>query len=210
QVIKLSANFVLESLLMRVGFMATALMGASLGTEAFAVHNVGMNFLTLGFAFGDGMQASAVALIGRSLGEGNKKKARRYGNVCQGLGLVMSLSIALIMLFGGRFLFSLFFREESAIAMGMIVSWYLIATVVFQIAQVIFAGSLRAAGDIKFILFSSLISVSIVRTAVTIVAVKVLGLGIAGLWMGILADQLARFITLTPRFYQGKWMDMVL
>ena len=122
----------------------------------------------------------------------------------------MSLSIALIMLFGGRFLFSLFFREESAIAMGIIVSWYIIATVVFQIAQVIFAGSLRAAGDIKFILFSSLISVSIVRTAVTIVAVKVLGLGIAGLWMGILADQLARFITLTPRFYQGKWMDMVL
>lgn len=54
---------------MRIGFMATAVMTATLGTSAFAAHQVGMNILSLSFSFGDGMQAAAVALIGQSLGE---------------------------------------------------------------------------------------------------------------------------------------------
>ena len=66
---KLSSSVFLEQLLMRAGFMSTAVMTAKLGTEAFAAHQAAMNILSISFSFGDGMQVAAVALIGRSLGE---------------------------------------------------------------------------------------------------------------------------------------------
>ena len=50
------------------GFMMTAIMAAKQGTDAMAAHQVGMNIMSLSFAFGDGLQSAAVALIGRSLG----------------------------------------------------------------------------------------------------------------------------------------------
>ncbi|MCI5774708.1 MAG: MATE family efflux transporter, partial [Erysipelotrichaceae bacterium] len=81
--INLSSNFIIENLVMRIGFLTTAIMAAKLGTEAFAAHQVGMNFLNLSFSFGDGMQVAAVALIGRSLGAKDGTLAKAYGSICQ-------------------------------------------------------------------------------------------------------------------------------
>ena len=62
----LGSNMAVENLMMRIGFVATAVTAAKLGTNAFAIHNAGMNLLSLGFSFGDGMQVAAVALAGRA------------------------------------------------------------------------------------------------------------------------------------------------
>ena len=75
-IIKVGYSAFFEQMLMRVGFMMTALMAANQGNAAMAAHQVGMNIMGLTFSFGDGLQAAAVALIGRSLGEKNKEKAR--------------------------------------------------------------------------------------------------------------------------------------
>lgn len=63
-----------ENIFMRVGFLATALLAAGLGTDEFAAYNVGLNYLSLGFAFADGMQVASVALTGESLEKEIKKK----------------------------------------------------------------------------------------------------------------------------------------
>ena len=68
-----------EQVFMRIGFMMTAIMAAKQGTDAMAAHQVGMNIMSLSFAFGDGLQATAVALIGRSLGAKDPDLAKEYG-----------------------------------------------------------------------------------------------------------------------------------
>lgn len=207
-ILKLGSNFLVENLAMRIGFMATALMAAGLGTNPFAAHQVGMNFLSLGFAFGDGMQVSAVALIGRSLGEGEKEKAKRYGSLCQKIGLCISLCLAAVLFFGGEFLYSLYFSEPELIQMGVLISRFTMFVVLCQISQVIFGGCLRGAGDVKYTLAVSLLSVTIIRTLVTWICVNLLGMGLAGIWLGILADQVSRILLLGIRFYQGKWIHV--
>ena len=69
RIVKVGYSVFIEQVLMRIGFMSTAMMAAGLGTAAMAAHQVEMNILGLTFSFGDGMQVAAVALIGRSLGE---------------------------------------------------------------------------------------------------------------------------------------------
>ena len=204
----LSINFLLENLAMKVGFIYTAVIAARLGTEAFAAHNVGMNFLSLGFSFGDGMQVAAVALIGRSLGERQPDKAKKYGSICQRIGFGISCILAAILFLFGKTLFGFFFKDPETLQIGITISRYIMVIVLFQISQVIFGGSLRGAGDVKYTLFSSLLSVTFIRTAVTWLLTSIIPLGIAGIWIGILSDQFSRFILLSIRFKQGKWTSL--
>ena len=210
EILRFSANLLMENLAMRIGFMYTALIAARLGTDAFAAHNVAMNFLGVTFAFGDGMQVAAVALIGRSLGEQNPAKAKQYGSICQRIGLVISLCISAVLLAGGKALFSLFFKDPAILEMGVVLCRYLVVIDIFQISQIIYAGCLRGAGDVKFTMFVSLISVALIRTAVTWLLTSVIPLGITGIWLGILADQVSRFTLFSVRFRKGDWTALEL
>ena len=210
-IISLSFNLLLENIAMRIGFLTTSIIAAKLGTDAFAAHQVGMNLLSLAFSLGDGMQVAAVALIGRSLGEKNTEKAKHYGNICQKIGFIISVVLAVIMFFFGREIFSLFFNKADILDMGVLISRFIMIIVLFQVSQIIFAGCLRGAGDIKYCLWASLISVTIIRTLVTwSLAGGILNLGLSGIWLGVLSDQLSRFIFLSIRFKEGKWTEIAI
>jgi len=202
---KLGFSVFIEQILMRVGFMSTAMMAAGMGTAAMAAHQVGMNIMGLTFSFGDGMQVAAVALIGRSLGEGSPDKAKEYGKVCRRIGLSISLVLAVLYFFGGEALYGLFFEEKEIIAYGVSVIRTIIFIVLFQISQVIYMGCLRGAGDTNYTAMASTISVTVIRTGASYLFGFVFNLGMVGIWMGILADQIARFLFASIRFKQGKW-----
>ena len=69
-------------------------------------------------------------------------------------------------------------------------------------------GCLRAAGDVKYTLFASVTSITVVRTACTCLLVLGLHWGLTGVWMGVLTDQSCRLILAYIRFRQGKWVDL--
>ncbi len=207
-IIKIGYSVFIEQILLRVGFMMTALMAAHQGTAAMAAHQVGMNIMSLSFAFGDGLQVAAVALIGRSLGERKPEKAKEYGSACQMIGGIISLVLAVIYFFGAKFLMGLFFDEQEIVNIGVQIMYIIIVVVLFQIRQVIYMGSLRGAGDTFYTAVVSTISVTIIRTGVSYICCYTLGWGINGIWMGVVGDQVARYILTAIRFKAGKWMNI--
>ena len=209
ELFRLSGNILVENLLMRIGFIATALVAASLGTDVMAAHQVGMNVLTISFSFGDGMQVAAVALTGRSLGEGQKELAKTYGRLCQRIGITISLILAILFLAFGRWFYGLYFPTEPHIVeYGVEIMRFSTLITFFQISSVIYMGCLRAAGDVKYTLFASVTSITVVRTACTCLLVLGLHWGLTGVWMGVLTDQSCRLILAYIRFRQGKWVDL--
>ena len=206
--IKVGYSVFFEQILMRVGFMMTALMAANQGDSAMAAHQVGMNVLSLSFAFGDGLQSAAVALIGRSLGQKDPELAKKYGQTCRRVGAVISVALSVIFFCGARPLYRLFFAEPEIVDIGVNIMHVIIFVVVLQISQVIYMGCLRGAGDTLYTAVASTVSVTIMRTAVSFICGYVLGWGIVGIWMGIVADQLSRFIFGSTRFNTGKWTQI--
>lgn len=206
--IKVGYSVFFEQILMRIGFMLTAVMAAHQGTNAMAAHQVGMNIMSLSFSFGDGLQATAVALIGRSLGEKNPTLAKEYGRTCRLLGSIIAVCLAVIYFFGARTLYGLFFDDEEIIAIGIGIMRIIILVVIFQICQVIYMGCLRGAGDTLYTAVASTISVTIIRTAVSYFCGYILGWGILGIWLGVLGDQLSRFLFASIRFRTGKWTQI--
>lgn len=205
-ILKLSESTFVEQVLMRIGFMATAVMAADMGTDAFAAHQVGMNALGLSFSFGDGMQSAAVSLIGQSLGERRPQYAKRCGLTCEKIGLAMAICMSLFYLLCSKWLFGLFFEEESIVRIGVGISRIIMVTVLFQICQVIFTGSLRGAGDVVYTMITAALSVTLVRSLVSYVCCYSIGWGIYGIWCGVVADQFCRLILSGMRFKGGKWM----
>lgn len=207
-IVKVGYGVFFEQILLRIGFMMTAIMAADQGVKAMAAHQVAMNIMGLSFSFGDGLQAAAVALIGRSLGQSKPDLAKKYGSMCQLIGGVISVCLAAIYFFGANMLMSMFFDETEIISIGISIMRIIIFVVLFQIRQVVYMGALRGAGDTLYTAIVSMLGVTVVRTAFSYFCGYTLNWGIAGIWMGVLADQVIRYIFVTIRFKQGKWVNI--
>ena len=202
---KIASSVFVEQVFMRIGFLTVSIMVAKLGTAAYAAHQVGMNVMNLSFSFGDGMQVAAVALCGRSLGEKKPELAKMYGTVCQRIGNMISVVLALLYLTCGSWYYHLFFVEPEIIAMGVQITKVLTIIALLQIAQVIYMGCLRGAGDVLFTTIASTLSITIIRPIFSYLLCYTCGLGLVGIWLGIVCDQLSRFCLTTWRFKSGKW-----
>ena len=199
-----------EQIFFRIGFLLFAITVASLGTTAYATHQIGMNMMSLSFSFADGFSVASVALIGRSLGQQRRDLAKLYAGMCQRMGFVCAFLMSMVFLFFGRNLFALFTSEPEILELGTMIMRILCFVIYMQITQVIFFGCLRGAGDTKFTAFASMISVAIIRPGLSWLLCNPLGLGLLGVWLGLVGDQMTRFLLGFFRVRQGNWLKIRL
>ena len=203
------SNVFVEQIMLRVGFLLASMLTAKLGTQSLAINQVGMNLMTLSFAFGDGLQVAAITLIGQSLGQRKPENAIKYGKICQGIGLGISIILGIIYMAAGKWYYNMYFPEDvESVRIGYHLCLLAIIAILFQISQVVYTGSLRAAGDVRFTTIVSTISVAIVRPIIGFLLAYVLGFGIYGIWIGMLVDQFIRLVSNACRFRSGKWMNI--
>lgn len=197
-----------ELLLTRLGFILNSILAARLGTDPNAANHVGMSFMNIGFGFGDGLQIACIALVGRSIGQKNEALAKRYVWTAQKVGFIASSVMALIILIFGRSIYNLYFPDtEHMLLMGDVICMYIAVIMPVQVAKIIFSGSLRGGGDVKFILFGATISVTLIQPVITYVLAFVLDYGIQAVWFSILISQLIQLILYSVRFYRGNWIN---
>ena len=207
---KITSTSFLEQILLRIGFLIYAIIVARLGTNMFAAHNIGMNFMNLSFSIGQGLSVAAITLVGQALGKGDKQEAKESAAMCQKIGFGFSCIFAVIFLTLGRTFFSFFTDVPEILGYGETIFRYMTLIVMLQISTFIYTGALRSAGDNKMTTLISFISVTIIRPLFGFIFVTWLGMGIGGAWLGILADQTMRFILTMARFHSGKWLDIIV
>ena len=203
----MGGNITCEMLLTRVGFAITAMITARIGTEPYAAHSVGMHFMNLGFAFGDGMQMAAVSLIGASLGAKKKEEAQKLSMIAQKMGFCMSAMMVVILLVFARILYGLYFEETHMLAMCMMINSFIAVIMPIQVSKIIFNGILRGAGDVKYTLYASAFSVTLIQPIVSYALVMMLNLGLKGVWISILVTQVVQFLCFALRYKSGKWTE---
>ncbi|MGL5677038.1 MAG: MATE family efflux transporter [Cellulosilyticaceae bacterium] len=204
----ISSSAMVEQLCMRVGFLAYTQMIANLGTVAFATHQICNNILNMTFSVGDGMGIAASSLVGRNLGAKRPDLSMIYGKTAQRIGLIFSSILVLIYLVGRHGLVGLFTTEADIIALGSTIMFIVALVTPLQISQVVISGSLRGAGDTKFVAGTSFISILVIRPIITFALCYGLGLGLFGAWIALLLDQALRLLINIIRFSSGKWTKL--
>lgn len=214
---RVGTGSIAESVCMRVGFFVLARMIANTGTEAFAAYQIASQVTTLSFVLGDGAAIAGTSLVGQSLGAGDKKQAMTCVGVVRRIGVFLSLGLMLLIFLLRRPL-AMLFTDDPQIIFHVSLS-FLVAIVGMmpQNGRVIYAGCLRGAGDVKYVAWVALISVAILRPAVTwffCFAMEAWFPGcyfaILGPWYSFVLDAYAREWMYKARVDKGKWLDTKL
>ncbi|MEA5051691.1 MAG: MATE family efflux transporter [Oscillospiraceae bacterium] len=206
----IGSSTLLEQVLMRFGFLLYAALVGHLGTTAYTTHQIAMNILTISFAFGDGLSVAAVALVGYSLGEKRPDLAHIYGSFCQRCGVICSLTLSIIYVFLGKYIFGIFSKTPQVIADGTTIMKLMTVIVLIQISQVIYTGCLRGSGDTKFTALVSFINIAVLRPLIAYLMIYVFRFGLIGAWVGLIIDQTIRLVMTSIRFQRGKWMKITI
>jgi putative MATE family efflux protein len=193
-----------EQLLMRAGMIIFAKTVATLGTTAYATHQVCMNIQALSFMTGQAFAVSATTLMGQSLGKRRTDMAQAYCSRTRTVGFVVSIILGITFaLFGGP-LVSLYNSDPEIIRIGGFIMLFVAFLQPYQSSQFIIAGGLRGAGDTKSVAIFSFITILIVRPIAAIILVAA-GLGLYGAWAAMALDQILRSTLVIWRYNSGKW-----
>lgn len=209
-VFKIGFPAMIEQLFMRAGNIIYAKTVASLGTLAFATHNVCMNIQAMSFMIGQAFAVSATSLVGQSLGKKRADMANHYGKATQKVGIIVSILLGIIFFLFGENIVMLYNDEPEIIAFGGKILMFLAFVQPFQASQFILAGALRGAGDTKTTALVIFITSLVVRPILAIILVYTFNLGLYGAWIALVADQLVRSFLIWLRYRSGKWMMLKL
>lgn len=215
--LKIGGASIAESAFLRVGFMFTSRIIASLGTVAFAAYHIVTQVSSLSFTLCDGVSAAGVTMVGQNLGAGNEIGARRSVTVTRHLSIVVSLALMALMFIFRRSLAQLFTTDENVILAASAGFLVVIPALLPQNGRVVYAGCLRGAGDVRYVAAIALIGVAILRPLLTWLFSFVMepvfpGLMLAatGPWFAFLIDAFVRNALLSHRIRGAAWTKIRL
>lgn len=221
-VAKVSSSAMIEQIAMRIGFFSYAKIVAGLGKDAFAAHQIAMQFLNLSFSCADGLGVAGTSLVGQMLGKKRKDLAHIYGRLAQKFAFVVSLAIGAFCILCRHELVALFISTDGSNGNPAVVE-PLAATVMmvvgifqpFQMLATVISGALRGAGDVKYTAKVMMLTVTLMRPILSIAAVYLIGtvlgkndIALIGAWLASLADMTTRMILMMKRYRGGKWHDI--
>ncbi len=194
----------IEQLLMRAGMMIFAKTVASLGTVAFATHQVCMNIQALSFMTGQAFAVSSTTLVGQALGRKRRDMAQAYCSRTRNVGFIVALLLTFTFAFFGKNIVALYNNDAEIIRIGGQIMLFIAFLQPFQSSQFIIAGGLRGAGDTRSTAVITTITVLLIRPFLAIGLIA-LGFGLYGAWIALACDQLLRSLLVLMRYKSGKW-----
>jgi len=214
---KVGSSSMTESVCLRLGFLILARLIAGIGTNAFAAYQIVMQVTSLSFTLGDGVATGGTSLVGQSLGAKRKDLAMAHANVAYRIGLFVSFGL-MIIIFIFRRQIAMLFTTDEMIIQGVTASLYVvIVALIWQNGRVILSGALRGAGDVKFVAVCALLSVTILRPALTWLFCYPVAswfpdtqIAVMSPWIAFAIDAVVRDRLMARRLKQGNWLDIKL
>lgn len=195
----------IEQGVMRIGQLVYTMIVSSLGTVAYAAHQVALNAESLSYMPGAGFATASTTLVGQSLGAKNPDEAEDSGKIARNLGVLVMGAMGFFFFFFPEPLVRIFSRDPEVIALAT-VCLRLVAIAQPPLAVwMILAGGLRGAGDTRAIMKIVFIGFLFVRIGLAYLLVIHLGYGLIGAWIAMVTDLFFRGYLIQRRFTKGQW-----
>lgn len=187
--------------------MLTYFMG-QMGTIAITTNVYTRNVMMFIFVFAMAIAQGTQILIGHMVGAGKIQEA--YDRAIKSLKLSAAIAIgmaSIMFLISEQFL-SIFTDNPSIIKTG---SLLLLLTIILEPGRsfnMVMISSLRAAGDVKFPVYVGIIVMWGIGVTTAWFFGIYLGLGLIGIWIGLIADEWVRGLFMLRRWQKKHWVRM--
>lgn len=199
-----------EQVLMRLAHLGFAVIIAELGTPAYAAHQVALMVLSLAFMPGFGFGVAATTVTGQYLGAKQPKQAERGGYASFGWAIATMGGMSLFLLLFAWPITALFIDEPTVVGLGAATVRVAALAMLPLAAGFAFSGSLRGAGDTRWVLFIYGVCLWGLRVPLAYFFGLSLGWGLVGAWVGVCIDITVRAVLLWWRFHSGRWKELTI
>lgn len=196
-----------ENSMFQLGKLAIQSTVSTLGTAAIAAQamtNILENLSGIG-AIGVGI--GLMTVVGQCLGAGRKEEAVYYiKKLCAMAEILLLAGCILVFVFTKPVTILGGMEAESAGMCMEMISWITVVKPIVWLFAFIPAYGMRAAGDVRFSMLTSCLSMWIFRYCLCVFLIRGMGFGPMGVWIGMFADWTVRGIVFTIRFHSRKWL----
>jgi putative MATE family efflux protein len=197
-----------EQLSRSVGMLLFSTIVISLGTTVFAAQRITFNILSLSFLPGFGFSMAATALTGQALGAQLPERARRATWCAVRYGAAWMSSMGAVFLLAAPLLIRPFTDDPEILAVGAPALRVLAFGQPQQALAIVLAGGLRGAGDTRFPLLTTSVSMWLIRLPVAWYFVTQLGWGLPGAYASFVFGSTLEALAMYLRFRAGRWQRL--
>lgn len=204
-ILNVGAPASIEKLIMRSGQLVYGGMIISIGTQAYAAHNIAGTIESFSYLPGMGFGVAAATLVGQNLGAGSAEEAYDVGKKSYILSTVFMMAVGLVFFVFARPLVELFSSDMAVIDQAVSVLRIIALFQPFLSSTFVITSALQGAGDTRFPMYLSLVGIWGIRVVGVYVFSLVWGLGLVGVWLAYAMDVTIRGTILWLRFNGRRW-----
>ncbi|MEA4897375.1 MAG: MATE family efflux transporter [Christensenellaceae bacterium] len=195
QIMRWGVPMALESGAFTLLAMAVTDLNATFGQEALAVQKIGSQIESLSWLIGGGFGSAVTAFVGQNYGAQKPDRIREGVRISALTMVAWGLIVTALLYFFGRALFSLFSPDAQVLTLG---ESYLKLLAIAQLPMCLeagYAGAFRGVGKTLPPSLSSIVS-NVLRVPLVYALVDA-GLGLWGIWLGVVITSTLRSLAVT-------------
>lgn len=182
-----------------------------LGTASVAANAIGNTLASFQVVPGTALGLAIVTVVSRCVGASEYDRARYYTKKMMRTAYLYTVLVIALILACLPLILKLYNVSDQAREWATQILWMhglcgiLIWPLAFTLPQ-----ALRAAGDTRFTMVASTVSMWTLRVGLGVLLGRYWGFGVLGIWMAMFADWALRAALFVPRFHGHKWETMGL
>ena len=201
--VQIGVPVAVQEIVMCAANVVATMIIAPLGAVAIAANSFAVTAESLCYMPGYGIGSAATTLVGRSIGAGDEKEAKRFGNICTVMGMAFMTVTGLVMMAICPLVFRMLTPDTAVQALAVkVLRIELLAEPLFA-ASIVAAGALRGTGDTLVPSLMNLGSIWIVRIGLALLLVGQLGL--TGMWIAMAVELCVRGLLMLYRQKTSKY-----
>lgn len=207
EILHIGVPVAIENSLFQGGKLLVAGLISSFGTVSIAANAVTNTIASFQVIPGSAISLAMITIVGQAVGAKRLKEAKQYAMKFCGMAMFAHFLLCVPMLLFMRQIIGVYqlSMETSELAwkISMIhgISCVLIWPLSFALPN-----ALRAAGDVKFVMLTTLISMVCCRIMMSYVLGRYMGMGLIGVWIAMVIDWGLRMVVFSSRFASNGWL----
>lgn len=196
----------LENSIFQIGKLCVAGVITGFGTAAIAANAIGGTIANIAILPGSTINLALITVVGQCVGAGDYRQAEYHTRNLIGTSmLAMAITNSLTLLFLTPIVNDFHLSGESMRLAVSVIRVYAPMCVIFHSISFGLPNTLRAAGDVRFTMLVSLISMWLFRIACCFIFASVTDFGLQSAWYAMYIDWIVRSSFFLWRFFSGRW-----
>ncbi len=201
----------LENSVFQIGKILVQGIIAGLGTSAITANAVAGNVGGFSTLPGSAIGLALITVVGRCVGAHDFDGVKQYTIKLMKFAYTVMAVLNILLIFMVPYILKLYdLSSETANLASQLMIYHFILAVLIWPTSFALPNALRAANDVKFTMWTSMISMWVWRIGFSYILAIVLNMGVLGVWIAMTIDWLFRSIFFVTRFLQAKYRNVTV